>query len=92
MKRRSTILIAAAAVLTMAVMPASAASLATKALKGAAIGYAVNQSAGTLNKFINTITLNPTLNPTLTDVMVMVIVKEIVKEIYLTANRQKNRR
>ncbi|HPP75202.1 MAG TPA: hypothetical protein PLU88_08775 [Armatimonadota bacterium] len=58
MKRRSTILIAAAAVLTMAVMPASAASLATKALKGAAIGYAVNQSAGTLNKFINTITLN----------------------------------
>jgi hypothetical protein len=37
--------------------PVGAASLGSKVLTGAAVGYAVKQSAGGLNKFINTVTL-----------------------------------
>jgi len=46
-------------VATAAVPPPSPSiSLGTALIRGAAIGYAVKQSAGGLNKFINTITLN----------------------------------
>lgn len=42
--------------------PAGAASIGTKVLKGAAVGYAVKQSAGALDKFINTVTLQKGLS------------------------------
>jgi hypothetical protein len=61
MKRSSTTLLLTAIVLSMTLIapkPSSTTSLGTKVLKGAAIGYAVKQSAGGLDKFINTITLN----------------------------------
>ena len=42
----------------VAPQPSPTATLGSKVLKGAVIGYAVKQSAGGLNKFINTITFN----------------------------------
>lgn len=57
MIRKTTSIFIAVAAIAAVVTPAGAASLGTKVLKGAAIGYAVKQSAGALDKFINTVTL-----------------------------------
>lgn len=57
MIRKTTVSIVAAVIVTAAVMPAGSASIGTKILKGAAIGYAVKQSAGALDSFINKVTL-----------------------------------
>lgn len=53
---RFRILIASAALVTATVLPSFAASLGTKVIKGAAIGFAVTKTAGPLDKFINTVT------------------------------------
>ncbi|MDO8588004.1 MAG: hypothetical protein Q7T82_13325 [Armatimonadota bacterium] len=62
MSRRNTItltlLAAMFAATAIAPRPSSTVTLGTKALRGVAIGYVVKQSAGGLNKFINTITFN----------------------------------
>lgn len=50
-------MIMVAAMFVAVVAPVAAASLGTEVLRGAAIGYAVKQSAGGLDKFINTVTL-----------------------------------
>lgn len=57
MIRKATVTMVVSAMAIVAVVPAGAASIGTKVLKGAAIGYAVKQSAGALDKFINTVTL-----------------------------------
>ncbi|MDO8684332.1 MAG: hypothetical protein Q7N50_12710 [Armatimonadota bacterium] len=61
MKRLFVMPLMLAGVFTLTVItppPTSTVTLGTKVLRGAAIGYAVKQSAGGLNKFINTITFN----------------------------------
>jgi hypothetical protein len=51
-------LLATIILIAVTAIPAFTASLGTKVLKGAAIGYAVKQTAKPLDKFINTITFN----------------------------------
>jgi hypothetical protein len=61
MKKRFVVALFAAVLFSATVAsprPSSTASLGGKVFKGAVIGYAVKQSAGGLNKFINTITFN----------------------------------
>ncbi|MEN6356012.1 MAG: hypothetical protein ABFD83_02880 [Armatimonadota bacterium] len=55
-KNRLKMLLLAAALITAAANPAISASLGTKVIKGAAIGFAVTKTAGQLDKFINTVT------------------------------------
>lgn len=57
-KIRLTVLLAVAAItVSMLAIPASATSIATKVLRGAAVGYAVTKAAGPLDSFINKMTL-----------------------------------
>lgn len=49
-------LVMAATLITAAASPAITATLGTKVIKGAAIGFAVTKAAGPLDKFINTVT------------------------------------
>lgn len=53
--------------------PSSTVTLGTQVIRGAAIGYVVKQSAGTLNKGINTITLNRKVPTNLTTKVVPVV-------------------
>ena len=57
MLRKWTVISAVAAIVAGALAPAGAVTLGTKVLRGAAIGYAVKQTAGPLNEFINKVTL-----------------------------------
>jgi hypothetical protein len=52
-----SLMVAIIALSATAVSPVYSASVVTQVLKGAAIGYAVKQSAGAIDKAINTITL-----------------------------------
>jgi len=56
MGRKATVVVAITAIFAV-LAPAGAITLGTKVLRGAAIGYAVKQSAGPLDKFINKVTL-----------------------------------
>jgi len=56
MWRKATVVVAITAIFAVLV-PAGAITLGTKVLRGAVIGYAVKQSAGPLDKFINKVTL-----------------------------------
>jgi len=62
MTKRLLVMVLVAAMFTSVVVPVGAASLGTEVLRGAAIGYAVKQSAGGLDKFINTVTLQKGLS------------------------------
>ncbi|MCE5322959.1 hypothetical protein LLG46_06555 [bacterium] len=55
-KNGLTMLVMAATLITAAASPAITATLGTKVIKGAAIGFAVTKAAGPLDKFINTVT------------------------------------
>ncbi|MEN6519647.1 MAG: hypothetical protein ABFD46_00640 [Armatimonadota bacterium] len=62
MIRKLIVLVVIAAMFAAVAAPVGAVSLGTKALRGAAVGYAVKQSAGALDKFINTITFQKGLS------------------------------
>ena len=55
-KTGSRMLLLAAALIMTAASPALTASIGTKVIKGAAIGFAITKTAGPLDKFINTVT------------------------------------
>ncbi|MEN6370847.1 MAG: hypothetical protein ABFD64_02440 [Armatimonadota bacterium] len=73
MIKKLVVLVVIAAMFAAVVVPAGAVSIGTKALRGVAIGYAVKQSAGALDKFINTITFQKGLSSKLDTKVVPVL-------------------